>query len=558
MYTVCPKCTLALAVAAADLRAGQGYVRCGRCTNVFNALLNLRDESETSPGLPLDETATASFMMEPTPLAGEDRRARVREPVPSPQAGLDLDLSPPPPAPPAETEPEPQPEAGAGPEPEAIVLAEAGPEPAPAAPVAESPALAALDLAIPDASPDDPALDLVVESASAEEPDLDIVFDPSEEHEILRPVPPAPAPAPAAPAAGAAAPAAPAPVAGPAPAAAPAAAPTPLTLPPQGLTPQGHAPLSAERPRTPLPATGLTPLHATGGRLAQGGEGEEEFRGTGTYETIVLQGDSILQTEELLPEQEFDDRIAAVAHQLEADGAGQAAARPAAVASGLDATTSSGSWPLLEQPDEDGAPEDAARADALAAEIAAAVAGLGPTAALRQPRWLVAALCALALLLGAQAVHHWRNRLATSPALNGPLTRLYARFGVTLAPEWDLAAYDLRLLGASADPQDTRVIHVRMSLASHAAVAQALPLVRLRLIDRYGKALGSGDLQPAQYLPAGVPHQAFLQPDQRIDSDVRVLDPTQQASSFELDVCLPRPGGGLHCAGDLAFAGGHS
>ena len=43
MYTVCPKCALPLAVTAADLRAGQGYVRCGRCANVFNALLRLSD-----------------------------------------------------------------------------------------------------------------------------------------------------------------------------------------------------------------------------------------------------------------------------------------------------------------------------------------------------------------------------------------------------------------------------------------------------------------------------------------------------------------------------------
>ena len=45
MYTVCPKCALPLAVTAADLRAGQGYVRCGRCANVFNALLRLSEES---------------------------------------------------------------------------------------------------------------------------------------------------------------------------------------------------------------------------------------------------------------------------------------------------------------------------------------------------------------------------------------------------------------------------------------------------------------------------------------------------------------------------------
>jgi predicted Zn finger-like uncharacterized protein len=52
MYTVCPKCALTLAVTAADLRAGQGYVRCGRCANVFNALLALSEESALADGGP--------------------------------------------------------------------------------------------------------------------------------------------------------------------------------------------------------------------------------------------------------------------------------------------------------------------------------------------------------------------------------------------------------------------------------------------------------------------------------------------------------------------------
>ena len=43
MFTVCPKCTLTLVVTTVDLRAGQGYVRCGRCANVFNALIALRE-----------------------------------------------------------------------------------------------------------------------------------------------------------------------------------------------------------------------------------------------------------------------------------------------------------------------------------------------------------------------------------------------------------------------------------------------------------------------------------------------------------------------------------
>ncbi|MBS0364528.1 MAG: zinc-ribbon and DUF3426 domain-containing protein [Proteobacteria bacterium] len=46
MFTVCPKCALTLAVTAADLRVAQGYVRCGRCASVFNALARLSDERQ--------------------------------------------------------------------------------------------------------------------------------------------------------------------------------------------------------------------------------------------------------------------------------------------------------------------------------------------------------------------------------------------------------------------------------------------------------------------------------------------------------------------------------
>src|SRR5579864_6834471 len=63
MFTVCPKCTLTLAVTADDLRTGQGYVRCGRCLNVFNALLALREEpgdSDDQPGYSQADRASQS------------------------------------------------------------------------------------------------------------------------------------------------------------------------------------------------------------------------------------------------------------------------------------------------------------------------------------------------------------------------------------------------------------------------------------------------------------------------------------------------------------------
>jgi len=50
MFTICPKCALTLVVTAADLRVAQGYVRCGRCSSVFNALARLTDERASGVG----------------------------------------------------------------------------------------------------------------------------------------------------------------------------------------------------------------------------------------------------------------------------------------------------------------------------------------------------------------------------------------------------------------------------------------------------------------------------------------------------------------------------
>lgn len=62
MFTVCPKCALTLVVTATDLRVAQGYVRCGRCSNVFNALARLSEDrnaaaaAAASQGVPPSST----------------------------------------------------------------------------------------------------------------------------------------------------------------------------------------------------------------------------------------------------------------------------------------------------------------------------------------------------------------------------------------------------------------------------------------------------------------------------------------------------------------------
>jgi predicted Zn finger-like uncharacterized protein len=85
MFTVCPKCALTLVVTAADLRVAQGYVRCGRCSSVFNALAQLSDERAA---------ARAAELAPPEPEPEPQAEA---EPAPSPARA---------PAPPAAAEEE--------------------------------------------------------------------------------------------------------------------------------------------------------------------------------------------------------------------------------------------------------------------------------------------------------------------------------------------------------------------------------------------------------------------------------------------------------------------
>ncbi|HTB65486.1 MAG TPA: zinc-ribbon and DUF3426 domain-containing protein [Steroidobacteraceae bacterium] len=71
MFTVCSKCNLRLTVTATDLRAAQGYVRCGRCHNVFNALAALADDP--------------ARLAEQTTAADTQSRQALTPPTPEPQ-----------------------------------------------------------------------------------------------------------------------------------------------------------------------------------------------------------------------------------------------------------------------------------------------------------------------------------------------------------------------------------------------------------------------------------------------------------------------------------------
>src|SRR5580693_877649 len=101
MFTICPKCALTLVVTAADLRVAQGYVRCGRCSSVFNALAQLTDERHAA------EEAGEAELAAPTPT---EPAAPAHSPEASAQAEPEAALLPP-----VESAPAPDAPAGSSP-----------------------------------------------------------------------------------------------------------------------------------------------------------------------------------------------------------------------------------------------------------------------------------------------------------------------------------------------------------------------------------------------------------------------------------------------------------
>jgi hypothetical protein len=156
----------------------------------------------------------------------------------------------------------------------------------------------------------------------------------------------------------------------------------------------------------------------------------------------------------------------------------------------------------------------------------------------------------LVILFVAQIVNHYRSDLAATPTFNGPMTTLYAALGVKLVPRWNVGAYEVRQLGASTDPAAPGQIMVRASVKNGAQQAQPLPLLRVTLQDRFGNRIAARDVPPQSYLPRAIPTSSFLSSGQRVDAEMAFIDPGTNAVGFEIDACLPAPGGGMSCAND--------
>ncbi len=165
--------------------------------------------------------------------------------------------------------------------------------------------------------------------------------------------------------------------------------------------------------------------------------------------------------------------------------------------------------------------------------------------------WLAAAVV-LSLTLFVQWIHAHRIGLADRPGLGNVVRLGYAIFGAPIPLRTNLAAFDLRQWGVTGDVKANGTLRMRASLANTAQQPQPYPLLRLVLADRFGTRIGVRDFTPAEYLPA--PPLRPLEPGERVDVAIEILDPGKNAEGFEIDVCAKSARKKISCANDSNIA----
>lgn len=529
MFTVCPKCALTLVVTAADLRVAQGYVRCGRCSNVFNALARLSE----------DRQSAAAQGSTPQSSAPQDLPAQAPPPPPS-TSGLAVPSSSPADTPARSEEPAPKPPLSTSAPAQSMAAPSAPSGPSNRAPLPADPE-AFDDDSIPETAlefnpeatdvtklfvepPPNPHWTaatgsfkaIVLQSEETEHAEADDTsertsspgrarteHDPGQAPDAQLDVEIDPEMIVAA-----------------------AARDTPArreTPAPYETSGKRESPAArGTSARRDAPATQDAPATRETPAARERPAGRDNLRRPDAATPMPPPVSRTATPKPTRPEAKIAPRAASGAVARFAADDGHSATTPS---ERLETIGRARATP----------PEYSTDPSASDSRLAAL--------------WSVGT-GALVIILIAQIVNHYRNDLAANPQLNRPLTALYSALGVPLVPKWDLHAYDVRQLGASVDSASAGQIMVRASVKNSAHQAQPLPLLRVTLQDRFGNRIAARDVPPQSYLPRAIPASSYLSAGQRIDAEMAFVDPGSNAVGFEIDACLPAPAGGINCAND--------
>ena len=158
----------------------------------------------------------------------------------------------------------------------------------------------------------------------------------------------------------------------------------------------------------------------------------------------------------------------------------------------------------------------------------------------------------LALALSAQLIHVFRDQLVQNPRFGNAIASVYQRIGKPVIQPADPGNYQIVKRGAFTNLDDRTSLRIRASIGNRSNEAQPYPLMRLELTDRWGDVVGRRDFTADEYLVDAESGGTRLAPKQSVRAEVTILDPGENATNFELDVCVQTSDGSVRCTDDVS------
>lgn len=159
----------------------------------------------------------------------------------------------------------------------------------------------------------------------------------------------------------------------------------------------------------------------------------------------------------------------------------------------------------------------------------------------------IAGVAVLAFALLAQAVHGYRDSLATYGAFNQTIGAAYRWFGDPLVPAWDVRGWRFESTSGSTEGND-EILTIRSRISNQTSGSLPYPLLHISLTDRYEEIIGSKVLLPAEYLSEGTNAGQPVDAGDGFAAVITVASLAQEATGFKLNICYRDSPERLRCA----------
>ena len=167
--------------------------------------------------------------------------------------------------------------------------------------------------------------------------------------------------------------------------------------------------------------------------------------------------------------------------------------------------------------------------------------------AIANNRWWTIGSVTLLITLLLQLVHDNRDALATHARYGQAIRAIYSRLSLSLYPEWDLHAYEIRGSEAVSGESRPGVLDIRAQMMIKGTEAVGEPLLRIVLRDRWSNLVARGIFSAFEYRNDRSSAGTMLRPGNLLPISVTVEDPGDAAQGYELDLCVMTRYAGLKC-----------